>query len=119
MFLTIDLSLVTLVLMMNAVGYWIKKTSVASWPVPLTVIEIFLSVMFSTGWGWYLGHCHGVAALISSFLSYGLPNGLVVGFVAVNLYDIVHGFAKKKEEWKALAFAFLSFFQKKEKEAKK
>lgn len=118
MFLTIDLSFVTLVLMMNTVGYWMKKTSVARWPVPLTVIEIFMSVLVSTVWGWYLGSCHGVEALLGSFLSYGLPNGLVVGFVAVNLYDIVHGFAKKKDEWSAIAAGLISIFRKK-KEAEK
>lgn len=117
MIISLDLSLITLVLLSNAVGYWLKKTKVNEWPVPLTLIIVILTTVVTTVWGWIISSSQGGWEMFSSFLTYGLPNGLWVGLSSVCLYDLIHGLGKKKETWLALLQLVKNFFTKK-KEAK-
>lgn len=97
MILNIDLSLWTLVLALNAIGYWLMRTKVREWAVPVNVILGILSVSFASVWGLLI-----IGASFQTLLTYGLPNGLLCWAGCTLVYDFVHEFVKRKAEWLAV-----------------
>lgn len=112
MILHIDLALWTLVLCVNAVGYWLMRTKAREWAVPVNVILGYISVSLASAWG-MLTMGFGFSAI----LSYGIPNGLVAWGCATVGYDYIHEHVKKKESWLSVWKSFLGIFKKKEAKA--
>lgn len=102
MLINIDLALLAFVLAINALGYWLKRTKLGESKIPLTLVLLGFSILIAIAWG----YVSGFIVRSKGLLSYGLANGIVLWLVAINLYDIVHEFTKRKEKWKAF---FLSF----------
>lgn len=107
MILSIDLSLWTLVLCLNAIGYWMMRTRVKAWAVPVNTILGVISVAVATVWG-----CMLLGFSWHSVVTYGLPNGALCYLGAVALYDFIHEYVKRKDEWKSVWNSFVKLLKK-------
>lgn len=113
MILTIDLALWPLVLTTIAIGYWMGFTKVKGWAVPINTLLGVIAFSFAMVWGLLT-----VGFSVHSIVTYGIPNGVMVWLGATVLYDFVHEFIKKKEEWLSVWKKVSSLLKMKKKEAK-
>ena len=111
MILNIDLSLWTLILCLNAAGYWMMRTRVKAWAVPVNTLLGIISVTVATVWG-----CMMLGFTWKSVVTYGIPNGVLCYLGAVALYDFIHEYTKRKEEWKSVWNSFCKLLKKEVKE---
>lgn len=115
MIISIDLALVSLVLLLTALGTWIKE-KVSKWIIPLPGILLILSCLYCTVWGWVISDCKTAEEMLKSFLSYGAFNGIFYCWLTIWLYDMVHAW-KKGENYFLKAWGFIKrIFVKKEAE---
>lgn len=112
MILQLDLALVSWILTINAIGYWMNKTKVREWAIPIPFILAVVSVLLVSVWGIIIGSVASFNDFISMELHYALPNGLLVSFAATELYDVVHETAKRKPQWVKLWNVVLSVFRR-------
>lgn len=115
MILQLDLALVTWVLVINAIGYWLSRTKVKEWVLPIPFILAVVSVVLVSIWGIILNPVGSFAEFISMELHYALPNGLLSAFAATELYDVVHETAKRKPQWQKLWSVVISVFRREKK----
>lgn len=99
-----DPRLVPFVLVMNVVGYWVKKVEIPKlkWCPPLPLLIFLVSFFVSALFGWLVTDAEGGKAIAMSILYYGLGNGLLIGFLSTSGYDIVHSFIKKMKNGKEI-----------------
>lgn len=112
MILKIDLSLVALCFLVMTVGYWMMRTRVKAWAVPVNTLLAIVSLVLATVWG-----CMLYGFSISAVITYGIPNGVICWLGATAGYDFIHEYVKRKEEWLSVWKSFVAIFKKKEAKA--
>lgn len=112
----IDVSLAVMVLVANGIGYWMSRSKVREWCVPVTVLLSFVSLALVMFWSCIRFPVASFAGFVEQTLKYVLPNTVAVWFTATQGYDVVHEFAKRKEGWANVAKAIASVFRHKEDE---
>ena len=92
----LDIRLVPFVLVLNVLGYWIKKQGLPKWCPPLPLLNILVSFLICSVFGWVVTDATGLKGIVMAIVFYGLGNGLLIAFVATYSYDVVHAFTKRK-----------------------
>ena len=95
-----DPRLVPFILVLNVIGYWLKKVGLPKWSPPLPLLLLLLSFFISAIFGWVVTDGEDAKAIVMSILYYGLGNGLLIGFLSTSGYDIVHAFMKQAKALK-------------------
>lgn len=115
MIITIDLALFSWVLLLNGVGFWLNRTKVRKWAIPIPLLLLFLGVMLTTVWGCVLSPPASFKDFVGIATRYGIPNGVLAVFIAVCCYDIVHEFSKRESNWTKILKTCLSVFERRAK----
>ena len=92
----LDIRLVPFVLVLNVLGYWLKRNGLPKWCLPLPLLNALVSFVICAVFGWIVTDAEGAKAVVMAIVFYGLGNGLLISFVATYGYDVVHAFTKKK-----------------------
>lgn len=93
-----DPKLIPWVLVLNILGYWLKKLRLPKFLPPLPVLLFAASFVVCCLFGWAHTEATGAKAMIITIMDYGIVNGLLVAFFAISGYDILKGFMSRKEK---------------------